>query len=480
MNFHALAIQGQEKNAAKIDETCKQDVLAETIKFTLLGLFMLTPIFTLGDIFNFFFYLNVFDLRSIGVIHTPWYVKSIKDLLLITAFILGLIRIIRLGRLKFFLKTALLPAFVVGVLFWLSFQTDRLAAFAGLRWIAPLALIPIFSGLVDASLLKKIAWIFGILLFVSFTIQIAQILFIPYLGINEINHLLGDERIKWIPRVAGLFVSPSTTGFFSCVTAFLCYFYVEKGRFQTYAILISCFSILLAGTVTAVIALGSSAIYVWLKKKWRILPIISVSALLGIVFLAAPILTGRARGNISFSGNMRKYLFIHAVKQAEYISTQFGKSTNTYIAAAINVRHDPRLLWKGQGYVRQRPLKPGEWTPSLAFFPPNLWVNPKGWASSPLWTVDSTVTMLLANLGIIPFAIFISFYLFWIICVIKAECLAAFIFTLMYTLFSLTTSTFEAFPMNVLLSLGIAYYMEKFGTASYFGFRSIHAKVQAK
>lgn len=72
---------------------------------------------------------------------------------------------------------------------------------------------------------------------------------------------------------------------------------------------------------------------------------------------------------------------------------------------------------------------------------------------------DSTVTAVIINIGLVGFLIFTLAYILWTVRALRSNRLDAIIFTLIYTLFAFTISIAEAFPMNLLFAVGVAYFI---------------------
>jgi len=75
--------------------------------------------------------------------------------------------------------------------------------------------------------------------------------------------------------------------------------------------------------------------------------------------------------------------------------------------------------------------------------------------------VDSFYSSILGNMGLLAFVMFIIVYMFWIIGVVYNGRHDLYAFTFIYTLFGATNIFTEAFPMNVLFAIGVAYYIRQ-------------------
>ena len=74
---------------------------------------------------------------------------------------------------------------------------------------------------------------------------------------------------------------------------------------------------------------------------------------------------------------------------------------------------------------------------------------------------DSFIGAVSVNLGLLGFFILILLYLFLIIVSYKSKNIDFFIFLIIYGLFSMTIPFTELFPINLLFSIFLAYYLKK-------------------
>ena len=71
---------------------------------------------------------------------------------------------------------------------------------------------------------------------------------------------------------------------------------------------------------------------------------------------------------------------------------------------------------------------------------------------------DSAISMILANFGLIPFALFLVFYFSWMFVIFYNKNKELICFSLIFSIFALTSSLTESFPGNILFAVLIAHY----------------------
>lgn len=72
--------------------------------------------------------------------------------------------------------------------------------------------------------------------------------------------------------------------------------------------------------------------------------------------------------------------------------------------------------------------------------------------------LDSVVTAIVANMGVLSFFFAAIFYIIWVTFVLLSKRLDAIIFTFVYSVFSVTAPVTEAFPMNLIFAICVAYF----------------------
>ena len=387
------------------------------IKLAILALLALTPIFNIFEISTFI----SGNLENFASITTPLYIKLIKDIGFLIVFILCFLNLRKpekhtVKRLIFF-STPLL--FLIATLFILSYMNDPLEAMAGLRWISPLLLALFLIGNIDDNSMTEIAKLVSVVFLLSFAIQVLELIKTKPLW-GDVFFRTAGHNLLGMPRLPGIFMNPNTTGFFICLAMFLGYFYIEKSKLRTLILSLIPISIVLCGSGTAIIVYVATGCVFLIRKKITMISISSSILIIVITVLTLPFITGRQfeYRNIFNSATGRVKVFSVSAADSELISSRFGRGTNTMHSIAQKF------------HLKNTAIK-----------------------------ADSTVTAVIINIGLVGFLIFTLAYILWTVRALRSNRLDAIIFTLIYTLFAFTISIAEAFPMNLLFAVGVAYFI---------------------
>lgn len=293
--------------------------------------------------------------------------------------------------------------FFVAVLAGLSAATNGvIVPLFGLRWAFPLVLFFIMGGWV-ATLDKK--WASSIL-FVGMVIciitQFYQLLYMPPVF---------GELAPGIPaRTPGIFIAPNTTALFACTSAACIMVFNRDNTALASAALALAIAICFAcQSGTGIVCVLILLLRLFLRQLSIGFLFVS-GILIALIFPYLNAITGRS-DYVELSGGGRiDRLFEIAVDAATGIAN-FGVYTN-----AAN----------------------------LASKSPELMV-----------AVDSLIASYLGNFGILSFPILLVVYKFARSKMIDVNWAVAFPCLIVFGLFSFTSIIFEAFPMNLLLGIGI-------------------------
>ena len=381
--------------------------ISKTIKSLIVMGILLTPILCIGDISGLF--LGTITNQSTTL--TPLYIKALKDLVFWLIIIFSLVHILKSKTAH---KSIFFYFFSLGgvlVLFLLSMNNNALIAFAGLRWILPLFLSFLLIPYIDEDLLKKIARFMPLLFAIHFILQIIQLFFMSkWYGLNSFG-LAG--------RTPGMFFIPGTAGFFNILVLFFVYFYIYKKSIRRIMFPLLFVSSYLTMSGTAMIVYIAFVFLVIGKRKWRNLklliglPILALSS-----FFTLEILTNRI-GILEESFGIRLKIFSDLLTETPFFTSNFGAGTST------------GFLLFSQVSTRRTELITG----------------------------DSTYASIISNLGLFGFIIFCFVFLLWLVFAIKINDLNLWAFTIIYSLYAATNSVLEAFPMNLLFAVLLAYHI---------------------
>ena len=384
------------------------------IRLIILILVAITPVFNIGEVMA----LISGTIKSQNIMETPIYIKLIKDM--------GFLSLIFFSSLAIFKKKKFNRLFLIYIpliilttlLFVISYLNHPILALAGVRWILPVFLSFFLINHVNDKLMEEVGKVLFSLIFISFAAQVYQLFYASaWYGVNALG---------LAARVPGIFLIPNTSGFFVCLGLFFNYFFYSKNNYNRKLILVlGSISIFLTASGTAIATLLLIAFtiiaYKIVKRRNFIIFLFLFPQILVILLLATlsllPTLTGRGENILSISGASRWNQFIEILNNSQLIGTEFGKGTNT-------------------GKVFQDTFDI---------------------ANGSIIT-DSMYTAIISNTGIIGGVIFLAMILIWLFYTLRSKRLDVICFTMIYSLFSATTPITEAFPMNLLFALGLAYY----------------------
>lgn len=333
----------------------------------------------------------------------PIILKLGKDLLYLTLFLAALSTAIRIRK-------PLLSNYSVVILTCLTFlflssalTNGLFTAAIGIRWAFPLVLFLVLRDwLSTLQIDRATSWLFyG--LFICLFAQIYQLFFMP--------PVFGEIFSGISARTPGIFITPNSTAFFACASAACIMTFPNtsksvRGYAAVIAVLISALAQSGTGIITSFIL-----ITLWLLDRHRTIFL----ALSLIIFIAAfsnlSTLTQRESDYVQASGGGRIDALIDISKNSLLNFTNFGKYTN-----ASNLSSD---------------------NPEQARAPDSL---PASW---------------IGNFGILSLPIFFALSIFILTRMQDTNWKMALPCLVVFLLFSMTTIVLEAFPMNIMLIVGI-------------------------
>lgn len=381
--------------------------ITNSIKWVVLGIFALTPIFTIQESLALIFG----GLSSQIEIMTPLYIKLIKDLSFIVLIFLSTVYIFyskKILKINLFIILYTVLLLLIAYLF----KDDLNIYLAGVRWIMPLILVFLLTPFITKDIIEKIFYVGFYLFCLHFLLQIFQLFFAV--------HWFGVNRFGLSARNPGVFSMPNTSAFFTIMILFLSMFYAKNLKLKNIIFTLAPISIFLTASGTGVtVYIAIVCLYLMRKKFFVLLPLF-VIILFFIIPLTLEDLTGRL-DVIEASFATRWIIFIELLKNSNFFSTSFGYATNTGILLSSFNKVDYNAF-----------------------------------------IADSTYTSILSNLGLITFIfviffIIISAFLTWL-----NKDKELLIFITIFTLYSATIIVFEAYPMNLLFAVLAAYYLRNY------------------
>lgn len=397
--------------------------IKSAIGIVILILLALTPIFNIGEIYSVISGKTCLSdyLFALKIpVQTPVYIKLIKDAGFLIICILSAFNLRKLERykLKLFFLTFLPLLVATIILFIPSYRHNPIQALSGLRWIEPLFLAAFLIGNIDDRLMTNIAKVVSVVFLISFVVQIYEQFKIRplYTGPLDFRSLL---KYYWTDHVwvSGVFIIYHVAGLFSCLTLFFTYFYLKIPKLRILILCLIPVNILLTSAGTALPTYLAANYLIFMKGKFRSILTIGFVFLIIITTLALPKIINRpgiVNGNLV---NGRIEVLKKSFCQSGLISDSFGKGTNSMVAYSMK--------YGGSG---------GQ-------------------------IMDSTLLGIVINVGSIGFVAVIVAYLIWLVLVLISGRPEALIFTVIFSLFSVTTPITEAFPGNLLFAVGLGYFI---------------------
>jgi len=372
-------------------------------RLILLGL-LLVPLLSLSEVLALLRGL----LRDHREVLTPFYVKGVKDLLLLAILLLGLGSVLRSRRFALPPAWALFFLCALGSLFLSWVEQPPLVILAGLRALLPLLLILFLWRAVDAALQAAIARVLRGLLVLGFLVQLVQALVAPpyfgtgFLGLNARN--------------PGLFIVPGTMAWLACIATYQIHAYLPATRVNRLVVHgVGPLSVLLTASGAGLLGLaclwGVMAFHAVREKG-----IVLSGGLIAGVAVAAllPLLTGRPE--LAQSLLIRLGILGEAFsRDTILLSSQFGLWTN----AADTLAQVGGLV----GGLGSR-------------------------------IADSTLTTLIGNYGLLAFACFAV-----AVAASVPPCRRGLLFLAAFLPVALTANLNEAWPMNLLFAVNIVYFL---------------------
>jgi len=366
-----------------------------------------TPIFNVFEIISRFNSGGLVDITTADF-STPTWVKLIKDIIFISVFICSSLLIINNFKAHKSFKIFILLITVITTSFFSTFIYNPITALAGLRWALPMLTMFLLVGHIDKNFLFKITKILMLLLLIHFFLQIIQTLF--YVSRGGLDTLIGRNT-----RPGGLFYAANAGGLFSCMVYYFTTQYAKRSKIKRIVKILSIISVFVTSSATSyIIILILFSLNIISKLRLNNFMTIFLPLIFFIVLLNLTFITGRLQ--LGASMGSRNKNIIEAVKDVGIISTSFGYGTITGKQLA-KVYKDLNI------------------------------------ATMP---ADSNYASIIINIGILGFVLIMLLLFNWLLKVYINYNEKAFSLTIIFILSSMTLIVFEAYPMNLLFSIGFA------------------------
>jgi hypothetical protein len=368
----------------------------------------LTPIYTFGEVFG----LLRGTIKDVSIAQTPIYIKLLKDLFFLVIIFLGIFLKIRHNAIPkiFILFFPIIISLTITV-FLTKFNVFLF--YAGIRWLLPILAMFFLIGHISKILLIRISKTLFFLFLLNFLMQIWQFLFmVKFFG--------QSEEVENNLRNPGIFFMPGPCAFFVVICLFFANYYEFNIKAKRIVNIIAPISILLtasgAGIASYLVLIFFQYFPKFLLKSSVLLTPFILPVFVGVII----IITGR--GDIFEDSFMpRVKIFFDLFYEIPLFSDRFGSGTSTaYLASNFS----------------------GEKLDAVS--------------------TESTFATIIANLGVIPFFIFMLFYLIWLIIVYLNNNRELWVFTIIFSSFGLTTQFMEVFPQSLIFSIMMAKFLPQY------------------
>lgn len=377
------------------------------IHATILLLFLLTPIFSIKESLALIFGGIVNNSTAL----TPVYIKIIKDLGFALMILISFLGVLKQKSIN---KTTLFVLFYIAIILSFAFlyKDDLLIFLVGIRWLTPIVLMIFLIPYIKQDLLNKIATLLGFLFIFHFLFQIAQLFFSDgWFGLNALGLSI---------RNPGMFFIPSTSAFFTIMVLFFAMFYLQSGLLRNFIFIFSPISIFLTASGSGIaVYIVIMFLYLLKQKYFKLLPMFGLVLFFIIIYTIEDI-SGRT-GLLEESFGIRIKIFFDIINESKLLPQSFGYGTSV-------------------GYLISSKY--------------GLYFN--------MISTEATYTSIIVNLGLISFFLTLIIVLLSLIVAWLNNNKELLIFIMIFGLFFATTSIFEAYPMNMLFAILIAYYLRNY------------------
>jgi len=344
-------------------------------------------------------------------LETPYFIKMLKDVLIIMLISLLSLRFL-IYRVLCKRRQAILMLFLIvlgcgSMIYSASYSSNYLLILFGLRWIFPILLVVLLIGIVDDNMQIKIASYIVPVFLVGFFLQVIELIFA--------KNWFGHNQLGLNLRNPGFYLIPISMSFFSAITMYYTYHFY-KGKRRTTLLTMEALSIIIANSGTGFFVLALFVVSVIAKKikpkVWAlVLSLLIIFLLIGLL----PKITNRA--DIYESFFLRAGSVTQEIKPEYFLlSKDFGKATATALLFSYNVSKD----------------------------------------ETPYFVADSMISSVVVNLGIFFLIIFIA-----LVISVSDSSLKSAHFIMVFMIFALANNLFEVFPSNILFSVNMAYFIYK-------------------
>lgn len=349
----------------------------------------------------------------------------------------------------------------------LSQHSNTLLFIAGIRWIAPLFLLILLVGVITKRELYYATIGVCIIFFLQISMQIYETIYAPHWYGTIIGTTLSS-------RAPGLFSNPNTASIFSCLSFIMVYRFLGlENPLSKVVLILAPLSVFITLSGTGLLAMMVMLISVLLRDKWRILFPLTLIVSVLIVQTVIPVLRG-GDSYIDSSVMARGAMFMNAATGGEEPESESdsdslkGFNIKTYINEEIMTISVPewflatdvsKLMGVTEEKIALSPLLFGQGfgagTNGCALIAHNFSTK------LPCIVSDALYTQLLINIGWMGAAIIIFPFVMMLFYAFIFNNKAMFFVLLLAAISALNNTMLEAFPMNVLVPVLLAFWLHE-------------------
>ena len=384
------------------------NIYLKIIHLSMLFAILVSPVMNAGELVYLILNWPIIDQSEII---TPIYIKIIKDITFVVILFTAIMHM-------FITKNKIHSAYMVGIVYVMFicvypiFYTENIVIYmSGIRWIMPMLLIIFLIPYISREFLQSLTNLLFYVFMVHFCLQIIELFSVTHFH----TYLNGLSR-----RNPGMFLIPNSGALFTLFVLFFHLFYSSIKKRYT-IISLSFISIFLTqsgmGIITYFVIM---LIFLLSCTFFKLLPFLAI-----ILFLLYPAIFG---------------LFVNRYATNDYVGQSFGTRIDIFIDKFLNANLLDNDLGLGTN-TAVLILKDSLYKVSI---------------------MDSMYASLVTNLGILNFIVILFTLLTLTFTAFVNKKKERLIFYILILLSSSTTIIFEVYPVNLLISIMFAYYINQY------------------
>ncbi|MBE9869282.1 hypothetical protein G6W40_02515 [Campylobacter concisus] len=385
----------------------KNNICLKIIHLSIFFAILVSPAMNVGEVAHLILNRPIDQTEII----TPIYIKIIKDIMFAVILFTAIMHI-------FITKKKIHNAYIVGVVYVMFlcaypiFYTENIIIYmSGIRWIVPMLLIIFLIPYISREFLQSLTNLLFYVFMVHFCLQIIELFSVTHF------HTYSNGLSR---RNPGMFLIPNSGALFTLFVLFFHLFYSSIKKRYT-IILLSFISIFLTqsgmGIITYFVIM---LIFLLSCTFFKSLPFLAI-----ILFLLYPAIFG---------------LFVNRYATNDYVGQSFGTRIDIFIDKFLNANLLDNDLGLGTN-TAVLILKDSLYKVSI---------------------MDSMYASLVTNLGILNFIAILFTLLTLTFTAFVNKKKERLIFYILILLSSATTIIFEVYPVNLLISIMFAYYINQY------------------